>query len=156
MRLSISSCPELRLSFCSWDVPASEHCFPLFPLHSPPGCSLLLHFHFCICSPCLLIASPQVPEMAARAVSSWQGHRAAMSAPRARVHSVPQAVDANPESGLPPANPGNPPTPRRPEAQALCQSPVSSGQGYTLTSLLWQRAIQLLTGCCMLACSAHS
>lgn len=55
---------KFRLSPYSWDVPALKHCFPPSPflLHAvqpPPGLSFLHSF------PPFLIASPQLPEMAA-------------------------------------------------------------------------------------------
>lgn len=48
---TISTQPELRLSPQSWDVPALKDCFPSLPFPFSTTCSLLLRFHFCICSP---------------------------------------------------------------------------------------------------------
>lgn len=48
---TISTQPELKLSPQSWDVPALKDCFLSLPFPFSTTCSLLLCFHFCICSP---------------------------------------------------------------------------------------------------------
>lgn len=66
--------------------------------------------------PSFLIARPQLPEMAAGAVSCWgesrSGHQGGMSPPGARVQA-PLATEsrANQDSGSSPANPRKPTTP---------------------------------------------